>query len=187
MKNWIIAEGSIINEPYTMGNRVEIMEGVILGTQPVTYEVISHIPLRRRRIQAKYGFKFGNDVTIHAGSIIMAGLERPTTLEDRVIVGQKVNVGHDAEIGRGARIMIGVEILGFASIGAGSYIGSGAVIKQGISVGNHSVVGMGATVTKDIPDNCKAYNATKSGEPVYCRYIQKTRSYMKAFIRELIV
>ena len=177
---------AILNDPYIIGKRAEIMEYVVLGAQPMAYRTVSKIPVRKKRRHAKYGTKLGNDVTIHAGSLIMAGVERPTTLEDRVNLAQKVNVGHDSKIGKGTRVMVGVNILGYVDIGAGSYIGSGAVIKQQTTIGDNSVVGMGAIVTKDIPDNCLAYNVTKEGVPVYCRVVQKSRSQMKGYLRKLL-
>ena len=177
---------AVLNDPYIIGKRAEIMEYVVLGAQPMAYETISKFPVRKKRRYAEHGTKLGNDVTIHAGSLIMAGLEKPTTLEDRVKLAQKVNVGHDSRIGKGTRVMVGVNILGYVDVGAGSYLGSGSVIKQRTTIGDNSVVGMGATVTKDIPDNCLAYNVTKEGDPIYCRVVRKSRSTMKGIIRKLL-
>jgi maltose O-acetyltransferase len=36
------------------------------------------------------------------------------------------------------------------------YIGSGATLKEGISVGDDSIIGMGAVVIRDIPAGCVA-------------------------------
>ncbi len=177
---------AVLNDPYIIGKRVEIMEYVVLGAQPMAYFTASKIPVRKKRRHAEHGTKLGNDVTIHAGSLIMAGVERPTTLEDRVKLAQKVNVGHDARIGKGTRVMVGVNILGYVTIGAGSYIGSGSVIKQQIKIGNNALIGMGSTVTKDIPDNSLAYNVTEKGDPVYCRIVRKSRSAMRGMIRKLL-
>jgi acetyltransferase-like isoleucine patch superfamily enzyme len=38
-------------------------------------------------------------------------------------------------------------------IGAAAHIGAGAVIRQGIRVGTRSVVGAGAVVVRDVPDD----------------------------------
>ena len=42
------------------------------------------------------------------------------------------------------------------SIGENSWIGGGAIILPGVNVGNGCVIGAGAVVTKDIPDNAVA-------------------------------
>ena len=178
---------AIINEPCIMGKRIEIMEGVIVGAQPVTYKRISRIPIRRKRIQALYGVEIGDDAVFHAGSLIMAGLEGPTKIDSRVVFAQKVNFGHDSKVGAGSTLMVGCDILGFVTIGKGTVIGSGSVIRPRVKIGDNSLVGMGSVVTKEVPSNSIAYNTTKSGEPVYCHSVRKTRSYMKELIRRALV
>lgn len=39
-------------------------------------------------------------------------------------------------------------------IGKNSIIGINSIIMPGVKIGNHVVVGSGAVVTKDVPDNC---------------------------------
>ena len=42
------------------------------------------------------------------------------------------------------------------TIGEWVYIGAGVTILGGVTIGNHSVVGAGTLVTKDVPPNCLA-------------------------------
>jgi len=42
-------------------------------------------------------------------------------------------------------------------IGEGCWIGAGAIIVPGVTIGDHSVIGAGSVVTKDIPANVVAY------------------------------
>jgi carbonic anhydrase/acetyltransferase-like protein (isoleucine patch superfamily) len=44
-------------------------------------------------------------------------------------------------------------------IGAGSWLGHGVVVLPGADIGAHVVVGAGAVVTRDLPDNCVAVGA----------------------------
>ncbi len=46
-----------------------------------------------------------------------------------------------------------VTIAGARIIGESMWLGFGAVIIDHISIGAHSVIGAGAVVTKDVPDN----------------------------------
>jgi acetyltransferase-like isoleucine patch superfamily enzyme len=49
--------------------------------------------------------------------------------------------------------MPGANIAGACTIGAQAYVGMGALVLDHHSVGSHSVVGAGAVVTRDVPDN----------------------------------
>ena len=50
-------------------------------------------------------------------------------------------------------IQPGANVAGACHIGQATYIGMGAIVIDHITVGSHSVVGAGAVVTKDVPDN----------------------------------
>jgi UDP-perosamine 4-acetyltransferase len=41
-------------------------------------------------------------------------------------------------------------------VGEGTFLGLGSGVIPGIRIGRWSVIGAGAVVTKDIPDNCTA-------------------------------
>jgi sugar O-acyltransferase (sialic acid O-acetyltransferase NeuD family) len=74
-------------------------------------------------------------------------------------------VAHDCVIGDFVTFAPGVRCNGRVHIGDYAYIGTNAVIKQGsdqapIRIGRGAVVGMGAVVTKDVPDG-----ATVIGNP----------------------
>ena len=42
---------------------------------------------------------------------------------------------------------------GSTNIGEGSWIAPGSALRDGIKIGKNSLVGLGAVVTKDVPDN----------------------------------
>jgi acetyltransferase-like isoleucine patch superfamily enzyme len=46
-----------------------------------------------------------------------------------------------------------VNIGGNCEIGKGSYLGMGALIKEGLKIGDRVIIGMGAVVYNDIPDD----------------------------------
>ena len=52
--------------------------------------------------------------------------------------------------------MPGANISGNVRIADATLIGSGATILQGLTIGKNCIVGAGAVVTKDLPDNCTA-------------------------------
>ena len=78
----------------------------------------------------------------------------PVTIGDYVMIGPNVlisTVGHPLSP-KGRREHIG--ICKPVIIGNDVWIGGNAVILPGVTIGSNVVVGAGAVVTKDVPDNC---------------------------------
>ena len=92
------------------------------------------------------------------GSIVTAAV----ILTNRIRVGRHVilnldaTVGHDCVLEDFVTIAPGVHISGNVHIGEGTDVGTGTVVIPGVRIGRWSVVGAGAVVTKDLPDNCTA-------------------------------
>lgn len=93
--------------------------------------------------------KIGNHVIIHSGSVIE----------------------HDNEISDYANISPGVITAGYVKIGKGSYIYTKAAIIPHVKIGENVIVGAGAVVLKDVPDNsvvvgvpAKSIKETKNGK-----------------------
>lgn len=77
-------------------------------------------------------------------------------LGKHVIVNLDCTIGHDAIIGDYSTILPSTIISGFVRIKECVSIGTGAAIIQGITIGENTVIGAGAVVVKDLPDNCTA-------------------------------
>ena len=76
------------------------------------------------------------------------------TLEDDVFIGPKVQLitENHPEPPSVRRNVFTKPIV----IKRGAWIGAGAIVLPGVTVGKHSIVGAGAVVTKDVPDNAIA-------------------------------
>tara|TARA_R110002167_G_scaffold14301_1_gene58233 strand:- start:10335 stop:11000 length:666 start_codon:yes stop_codon:yes gene_type:complete len=96
---------------------------------------------------------------IGEGSVLCSN----TMITSNVIIGRffQANIysyiAHDCVIGNFVTFAPGVRCNGRVHIGDYSYIGTNAVIKEGslskpLVIGEGAVVGMGAVVTKDVPD-----------------------------------
>ena len=97
--------------------------------------------------------KFGNNVLIQGTAIMGHNVE----LGDNVVISSLAFVGGDTVIGRNA------------------YIAPHSCIRNGIHIGENAIVGMGAVVTKDVPDN-----AVVVGNPAkILRYNDKGRVFSK--------
>ncbi len=97
-------------------------------------------------------------VKIGEGSIICAHniLTVNIKIGAHVIVNLDCTIGHDAVIEDFVTVYPSANISGITHIGEGSELGTGMQIIQGKTVGCNTIIGAGAVVVKDIPENCVA-------------------------------
>lgn len=96
--------------------------------------------------------KIGEGSIICAHTIITVNID----IGDHVIINLDCTIGHDAVLKDFVTLYPSVNVSGATIIGHGSELGTGMQIIQGKTVGDNSIVGAGAVVVKDIPDNCTA-------------------------------
>jgi len=97
-------------------------------------------------------------VTIGEGTIICAHTIITVNIEigSHVIINLDCTVGHDAIIQDFVTMYPSVNVSGITNIGHAVELGTGMQIIQGRSVGDYSIIGAGAIVTKNIPAKCTA-------------------------------
>lgn len=120
-----------------MGNNVQINSNVHIGSTAL--------------------LKFGNDVSIMGNVILGYAIGGNIILKDGVLIGHDVlfvNNMHKFE-SKDVPIQHQGYILPYKDtiIGKNVWIGARAIILPGIKIGDHSIIGAGAVVTKDIPAN----------------------------------
>ncbi len=120
----------------------------------------------------------GMNITMGVGIVVMAGC----------IINPNVVIGNFCFLATGAQLEHDCEMGDFASISAGSITGGkvkigkyaaitlGCVIMDRINIGENTVVGSGALVTRDLPDNVLAY-----GSPAK---IIRTRVFGEKFLKD---
>ena len=86
----------------------------------------------------------GNGVTVKCGVYLWDGV----TLEDNVLVGPNVTFTND----KWPHSKQPYEQL-LTLVKEGASIGGGAVILPGVTIGRRAMIGAGAVVTKDVPDD----------------------------------
>jgi sugar O-acyltransferase (sialic acid O-acetyltransferase NeuD family) len=91
----------------------------------------------------------GKDVIIGAGSVISVNTE----IKDHVVINCHCNLGHDAILENYCSIMTNATISGKNHIEEGVYIGSGATLIEQLTIGKWTIVGAGATVMINVPNN----------------------------------
>ncbi|MBL4587450.1 MAG: N-acetyltransferase [Flavobacteriales bacterium] len=88
----------------------------------------------------------GNNVTLKSGVYLWDGI----TLEDDVFVGPNATFTND----KNPRSKQHQKKVNRIVVKKGASIGAGAVLIGPIQIGRYAMVGAGAVVTKDVPDNC---------------------------------
>jgi sugar O-acyltransferase (sialic acid O-acetyltransferase NeuD family) len=134
-----------------------------LGSNPVRKKVVERIEAIYENRIAPWTLLhpsawIGEDVEIGAGSCIAPGVIVTTraSIGRHCILNIKASVSHDCVIGDYVNINPGATICGWVNIAEGAYIGTGATLKDRVSVGANSIIGAGAVVVRDIPDNVTA-------------------------------
>jgi len=91
--------------------------------------------------------KYGTGLYIQESVILQAAV----TVQDHVSIHMGSLIGHESFIGESSFIAHGCAISGRVTISPGVFIGVGATILPHLTVGEWSIIGAGAVVTKDVP------------------------------------
>ena len=97
------------------------------------------------------GVKIGNDVEIGSNTCIDRGALGDTIIENGVKIDNLVHVAHNVVIKTNAFVIANAMLGGSAKIGNAAWIAPSASLLQQISIGDHSTIGVGAVVTKNVP------------------------------------
>jgi sugar O-acyltransferase (sialic acid O-acetyltransferase NeuD family) len=97
-------------------------------------------------------------VELGVGNIICAGciITCNIVIKDFVILNLMCTVGHDTTISSFSSFMPSINISGEVLIHEKVYVGTGAKIINLLEIGENTIVGAGAVVSKSLPANCTA-------------------------------
>lgn len=103
--------------------------------------------------------QLAKEVTIGMGSVLMAGaiVNSCSSIGDFCIVNTNASLDHDSIMSDCSSLGPGVATGGNCKIGIGTAVGIGAIISHEITIGEHTVIGAGSTVLKNIDANKIAY------------------------------
>lgn len=127
----IIKSGSTIGSSTTIMNFVEIRSGSLIGNNCYIDS----------RVSMSGDCIVGNHVKLRYGTIIARGCK----IEDNCYLSPRVMTNNLDE---------GENPIGGAHIKQGTFIGTQAVIQHGITIGENSIIGAMAFVTKSFEGNC---------------------------------
>ncbi|MBE8597236.1 UDP-3-O-(3-hydroxymyristoyl)glucosamine N-acyltransferase [Xenorhabdus sp. BG5] len=161
--NSIIEDGCIIHENVKIEPNVVIHSGTIIGANSriranssiggdgFGFERTSNgIPIRFPHLGRVI---IGENVEVGSNTCIARGALSNTIIEDYVKIDNLVHIAHNCHIGKGTFITACAEISGGVIIGKNSWIGPNTSIIQKKNIGDNSLIGIGAVLTKDVPES----------------------------------
>jgi acetyltransferase-like isoleucine patch superfamily enzyme len=134
-----LVETDLIGAGTTIWAFVHILSGVVIGTN---CNICDHCFIED-------GVRIGNNVTIKSGVYLWKGL----TLEDNVFLGPNVVFTNDL---RPRSKQYEVEF-GTTVIAYGASVGANSTILSGVRIGRFAMTGIGAVVTRSVPDHALVY------------------------------
>lgn len=156
----IIGDGVVINSNTIIRNNVEIESnttigegctlesGCLIGGQGFGYEKDGNEYIKLPHIGS---VEIGNNVDIGAYTCINRGTLGVTKVSDGVKIDAQSFLAHNVTVGTNTVICSHVVICGSASIGNNVWIAPGSILRNKITIGDHSTIGLGSTVVKNVP------------------------------------
>ena len=117
--------------------------------------------------------QIGKAVKLGGGTVIMPGvtINANTVIGEHCILNTNSSIGHDAEMKNFSSLASNATLGGLTEVGAYSTIALSATLLHGIKIGEHTVIGAGAVVVKDMPSHvlgfgvpCKVIREREVGE-----------------------
>ncbi|HIT59807.1 MAG TPA: sugar O-acetyltransferase [Candidatus Fimousia stercorigallinarum] len=117
---------------------------------------------------------------VHFGKNVYANFNLTLVDDTHIYIGDHTMIGPNVVIATGGHPLLpelrqkGYQYNVPVHIGKNCWIGAGAIIVPGITIGDHSVIGAGSVVTKDIPSNVLAV-----GNP--CKVLREISDYDREY------
>ena len=148
--NSIIYGHCYIYDNVKIGNDVTIHAGTVIGADGFGYqrndegvfEKFPHIG----------GVVIGNNVEIGSNTSIDRGALGNTIIEEGAKIDNLVHIAHNVKVGKHSAVIAHAMVGGSTVIGDYSWVAPSVSLRDQIKIGSKTTVGMGAVVTKSVPD-----------------------------------
>jgi UDP-3-O-[3-hydroxymyristoyl] glucosamine N-acyltransferase LpxD len=150
-----IGDDTMIQHHVTIGPRVRIGRGCRIKSSAVIGEegfgVEYDAEGKTYLLPQIGGVVIGDHVMVGSLTTVVGGTIEPTRIDDYAAVDDHVHVGHNVKVGRGAVVTACCEISGSTVIGAYVYLAPNITIRESLTIGDRTMIGLGAVVLKDVP------------------------------------
>lgn len=164
-----IGEYTVIREGAQIGAHSEVRDHVVIGHR---VQIGTHALIKSHAVIGEEGFGIekdsdGNNLRIpHLGSVrlgdhveiggfttVCSGTILPTTIGDYSKIDDHVHIAHNCRIGKNVIVTACAEVSGSVVLEDRVWLGPNTSIIQGVTLGEDSLLGIGAVALKSIPDN----------------------------------
>jgi UDP-3-O-[3-hydroxymyristoyl] glucosamine N-acyltransferase len=145
--SWLMA-GTIVAAECTLGRRVRLQPGVVVGADGFGYETVAG---RHEKVPQVGTVVIGDDVEIGANSTLDRARFEKTSVGEGTKIDNLVQVGHNVVIGRHCMICAQVGIAGSTTIEDYVVIGGQAGLNGHITVHSGVMIGGKSGVKDDVP------------------------------------
>jgi UDP-3-O-[3-hydroxymyristoyl] glucosamine N-acyltransferase len=147
----VIHGNCYIYDNVVIGNNVIIHAGTVIGADGFGYQ------RNENGVFEKFphigGVLIEDDVEIGANTCIDRGALGNTIIKTGAKIDNLVHIAHNVVIGKHSAVIANTMIGGSTVIGDFSWVAPSVSLRDQIKIGNNVTVGMGAVVTKNIPDS----------------------------------
>lgn len=145
----VIEANAVVYPNTIVGDRSFIKANASVGGEGFE---IKYLGDRRTLIPHSGGVDLGHDTLVGSSTCIDRGLFGTfTTIGAGTSIDNLVHVGHNVEIGEDCGIVASAEIGGSSRLGRGVWLGGNMSCNHEIVFGDHSYVGTGSVVVRDVP------------------------------------
>lgn len=147
--NTVVEDGVIIRGGTIIGSNCIIRANAIIGSESYSF----YYDDEYQSVPSLGGVIINNDVEIGPGCNISRGNFDNTIIGKGTKMDALNHIAHDCVIGDNCTITASVALCGYVKIGCNTRVAPNASILQRKVVGNNVVIGLGAVVVTDVPDD----------------------------------
>lgn len=152
----VIGPGAEIRDHVVIGSRVSIGAGTLVKSHAVIGEegfgIEKDSDGHNFRIPHIGSVQIGEHVEIGCFTTVCAGTISPTIIGDYSMIDDQVHISHNCLLGRNVIVTACAELSGSVIVEDDVWIGPNASIIQGVVLGRGSLLGIGATAIRGVPE-----------------------------------
>ncbi|HUW96837.1 MAG TPA: hypothetical protein VMW58_13720 [Anaerolineae bacterium] len=146
----VIHSGVHIHDAVYIGRNVEVHSGCVIGADGFGFERNEAGELEK--FPHIGGVVIEDDVEIYALTHIARGTLGDTTIGQGTKIDTFVHIAHNVRIGKHCMIISHAMLGGGVRVGDSTWVAPSASVRERLAIGSRVTVGLGAVVTKDVPD-----------------------------------
>lgn len=150
-ENTIIHGNCHIYDNVKIGQEVTIFAGCVIGSDGFGYFINENEQLEN--FPHIGGVEIENNVIVGANTCIDRGSLANTIIMEGAKIDNLVHIAHNVIIGKNALVIAHAMVGGSTQIGNNAWIAPNSTLRDVISIGDNAVVGLGAVITKNVPNN----------------------------------